>query len=204
MLTPWRERIKQIKLVLASSSPQRLVICRSVGLEPIVIPSTFEENHDWRTFDSAENYAKFNAIEKSKHVSESDWDILISADSVVEVDGVVLEKPLDRSHAEQMLKSIRNNSHKVHTALVVKTRNQLELSSVTSTRVYFSDFSDEVLEGYLDTRSWEGKAGGYGIQTGEGGSLIYKIEGDYYNVAGLPLHELCKMLVEALNSLTIQ
>ena len=174
-----------------------------MGIEPIVIPSTFEENHDWREFDSAEDYAKFNAIEKSKHVSESDWDILISADTVVEVDGTVLEKPLNRRHAEEMIKSLRNKSHKVHTALVVKTRNS-ELSSVTSTRVYFSDFSDEVLQGYLDTRSWEGKAGGYGIQTGEGGSLIYKIEGDYYNVSGLPLHELCKMLVEVLNSLTIQ
>jgi septum formation protein len=202
MLTPWKERIKQIKIVLASSSPQRLIICRSLGIEPVVIPSTFEEDHDWRVFASAKEYAKFNAIEKSKHVSESDWDILISADSVVEVDGVVLEKPLDRNHAEQMIRSLRNKPSSVHTALVVKTKNS-ELSSVTSTQVYFSDFSDEVLQGYLDARSWEGKAGGYGIQTGEGGSLIYKIEGDYYNVAGLPLHELCKLLVETLSSLTI-
>lgn len=204
MLSPWKDKLKETKILLASSSPQRLQICNTVGIHPRVVPSTFQENFDWRDFSSAGEYANFNAIKKSEHVSDSDWDILISADSVVEVDGTVLEKPNDRNHAEQMIRTLRNKAHSVHTALVVLTKDGVKMNSVVSTRVYFSDFGDEVLSGYLDSRVWEGKAGGYGIQTGEGGSLIYKIEGDYYNVVGLPLHELSKMLNSAFNSLYTQ
>lgn len=119
-------------------------------------------------------------------------DIVIGADTVVAVDGKILGKPADRQQAAEMLKSLSGKYHSVFTGVTVIKPEQSVTFSV-ETKVKFFDLSDDEIDSYVATGECDDKAGAYGIQ-GKGSLLVEKIDGDYFNVVGLPISKLNKYL----------
>lgn len=119
-------------------------------------------------------------------------DIVIGADTVVAVDGKILGKPADRQQAAEMLKSLSGKYHSVFTGVTVIKPEQSVTFSV-ETKVKFFDLSDDEIDSYIATGECDDKAGAYGIQ-GKGSLLVEKIDGDYFNVVGLPISKLNKYL----------
>ena len=122
------------------------------------------------------------------------YDLLIGADTIVFADGKICGKPKDERDAFELLKKLSGNWHTVYSGVCLKLRNRPEAIKFTeSTKVHFGAVPETVLESYTKSGEALDKAGGYGIQA-KGGSFVEKIEGDYFNVVGLPLHKLCKQL----------
>lgn len=119
-------------------------------------------------------------------------DTIIGADTVVAVDSKILGKPADRQQAAEMLKSLSGKYHSVFTGVTVIKPEQSVTFSV-ETKVKFFDLSDEEIYSYIATGECDDKAGAYGIQ-GKGSLLVEKIDGDYFNVVGLPISKLNKYL----------
>lgn len=119
-------------------------------------------------------------------------DTVIGADTVVAVDSKILGKPADRQQAAEMLKSLSGKYHSVFTGVTVIKPEQSVTFSV-ETKVKFFDLSDEEIYSYIATGECDDKAGAYGIQ-GKGSLLVEKIDGDYFNVVGLPISKLNKYL----------
>lgn len=119
-------------------------------------------------------------------------DTIIGADTVVAVDGKILGKPADRQQAAEMLKSLSGKYHSVFTGVTVIKPEQSVTFSV-ETKVKFFDLTDDEICSYIATGECDDKAGAYGIQ-GKGSLLVEKIDGDYFNVVGLPISKLNKYL----------
>ncbi len=116
--------------------------------------------------------------------------IIIAADTIVTYLGKIVHRPMERAHAVKMLKTLSGHKHTVYTGLAVMYKeangNYRMNTSVTSTDVYMRKLADDEIEAYVDTGEPYDKAGGYGIQ-GKGSLLIDHIDGDYFNVVGLPV-----------------
>lgn len=121
--------------------------------------------------------------------------MIISSDTLVEIDGVPLGKPSDEDDAIRMLKSLSGRAHNVHTGVCVRLGERV-LSGVDTTRVHFKELSDTEIEEYVKGGEPMDKAGAYGIQ-GDGGKFVRSIDGDYDTVVGLSLR-LTRSLVEAV------
>ncbi|KAI9355546.1 maf-like protein [Pilaira anomala] len=126
-------------------------------------------------------------------------DIVIGADTVVVKDDHVLEKPRDKNHAMEMLEQLSGRTHYVLTGvhIIYKTKDDEILSShfVEKTTVKFSELDTETMNAYVNSGEPFDKAGGYGIQ-GEAALFVESIEGDYWNVVGLPKNHLFRELVK--------
>jgi len=194
---------KTFKVVLASKSPRRREILETMGIPSeniIVWPSTFEEDLDKSLFKEPHEYVRATAKGKGDEVAvkffgdkrEPEGEephVVISADTVVELDGHILEKPADRDEAIRMLSMLSGKAHRVHTAVWIYTRNGEPQSFTAESTVQFSLLTKETMEGYVQTGEPFDKAGGYGVQT-KGGNFVESIHGCYYNVMGLPMHPL--------------
>jgi nucleoside triphosphate pyrophosphatase len=182
------------KLVLASASPRRSELLGKMGINFQICKSTVDESTIKATSPSA--FAVQAAYAKAQEVCERQepniW--VLAADTVVTLDGTIYGKPTDRDDAFQMLCQLSGKPHEVITgvALCKAGTMQSHLKSV-STTVVFKELEKGQIEGYLDTGEPFDKAGAYGIQ-GKGGDLVSHIEGDYFNVVGLP----CEMLLGIL------
>lgn len=176
------------KIILASGSPRRHALLTSIGLPHVVIPSTIEEIFDYSV--SASTAAEILARQKAHEVATNqEFDLLIAADTIVVLNGNLLAKPGSRDEAIQMLKTLSGKTHEVITGVTLLTSSQERTFSV-STKVTFESLSNLEIEAYVDTGSPMDKAGGYGIQDDLGSLFVKHIEGDYYNVVGLPLQRL--------------
>jgi septum formation protein len=113
----------------------------------------------------------------------------------VNVDGVVFGKPADEADAVRMLTQLSGREHEVLGGLVLRANGE-ERTAVASTAVYFRPLEPADIENYVATGEWRGRAGGYAIQ-GMGAALVEKIEGDFWNVVGLPVPELVRLLKSA-------
>lgn len=118
----------------------------------------------------------------------SDTDTVIGADTVVAVDGVILGKPVNAPDAARMLRLLSGREHSVFTGVTL-LRGEKALSFYAETKVTFYDLSEDTIEQYIATGEPMDKAGAYGIQ-GYGCLLVKKIDGDYFNVVGLPVSQL--------------
>lgn len=198
-------------IVLASGSPRRKELMQLMGFTKTMIRvSKFAENLDKTAFPSAAEYCLATALEKGKDVvatlrSTNEWQdnmILISADTIVEINDKILEKPANKEEAQSMLSMLSGNYHTVHTGVaIVAGRPAAEESIRTfieSTRVKFDALTAEDIEAYIATGEPFDKAGGYGIQ-GIGGQMVVGVEGCYFNVMGLPIHTLSKTLAAMHN-----
>ena len=149
------------------------------------------------------DYALKTAYEKGKEALLRLNDpsaLVISSDTIVELDGQILEKPTDVSYAKTILQSLSGRSHLIRTAVCILKLEQnmtiKETKSVETTTVTFDTLSDEIIDAYIETDKSMDKAGAYGIQ-GIAGFFVVRIEGCYYNVVGLPANRAMKMLIEA-------
>jgi septum formation protein len=182
------------KIVLASSSPRRELLLKQIGLDFIVYPSNIDEKILSEKISPKEFVLKI-ALEKARRVANIfNEAIIISADTIVVLDGIILGKPKDREDAINMLKRLRGKIHQVFTGIVVwETPTNKYLVRVVKSLVKMRDYSLEEIINYVNTGEPFDKAGAYGIQ-GKGALLVEKIEGDYYNIVGLPLASLNLLL----------
>jgi septum formation protein len=183
-------------LILASASPRRRELLRSIGVPFRVIPSRVEEVRS--PGETPLRFVRRAAREKGKEVSSRNPDaFVLSADTVVVVDGTLLGKPSDRREAHRMLALLAGREHLVHTAscLLRESRGYMDETRVT-TRVRFRPLTDREIEAYLRTGECDDKAGAYAAQ-GAGNLLIERISGSFTNVVGLPMTQTLAMLRRA-------
>jgi septum formation protein len=183
--------MKMVSVILASGSPRRSEILRDMNLRFEIITSDVEE--DFLEGETALVGAKRLALDKGMSVAKNNTvSLVISADTVVSLDGEIMGKPTGEADARRMLKSVSGVVHQVVTGLAFVLIDE-DLSEVVSsvTDVKFRPLSEGEIDGYLSTGEWEGKAGGYAIQ-GAGGKLVERCDGSFSNVVGLPVTELLK------------
>lgn len=188
-----------LKFILASASDRRKELLSRIISDFEVKISDFDEGTVEVSKD-IEKYVKTLAEGKAKSVALNctNDSIIIGADTIVVIDDNILGKPKDKDDAFRMLKLLSNNVHRVYSGVtVINNEKQVMKSECLYTEVYFSELSDEEIWRYIDTGECLDKAGAYGIQ-GYGGVFVEKINGCYYNVVGLPLNLLNKMIKNVL------
>ena len=184
------------KLILASASPRRRELLLSIGVPFRVVPSRVEEIR--RSRESPRRFVRRAAKEKGKEISRLHPEaFVLSADTVVVVEGRLLGKPADRREAQRMLAMLAGREHLVHTAvcLLQDKRGYLDEEYVT-TRVRFRSLTRGEIAAYVRTGECDDKAGAYAAQ-GAGNLLIERIDGSYTNVVGLPMTHALAMLRRA-------
>ena len=175
---------------LASSSPRRLSLLRSIGLDVTVVRSDYEENNELGPDNDPRALALRHAHGKADAAQTSGPPVLVAADTLVVVEGAVLGKPRDEADARRMLGLLAGREHEVHTAFVVLDRSCGERKDgVESARVRFAAIDEQRIARYVATGEPMDKAGAYGIQ-GRGALNVLSIQGDFYAVMGLPLARL--------------
>ncbi|XP_063491216.1 probable bifunctional dTTP/UTP pyrophosphatase/methyltransferase protein isoform X2 [Symphalangus syndactylus] len=209
VLCPVIGKLLHKRVVLASASPRRQEILSNAGLRFEVFPSKFKEKLDKASFATPYGYAmetaKQKALEVANRMHQKDLrtpDVVIGADTIVTVGGLILEKPVDKQDAHRMLSLLSGREHSVFTgvAIVQCSSKDHQLDTRVSefyeeTKVKFSELSEELLWEYIHSGEPMDKAGGYGIQA-LGGMLVESVHGDFLNVVGFPLNHFCKQLVE--------
>ncbi len=182
------------QLVLASKSPRREELLRGLNLDFIVHPSNFEEKE---THITPEELALHNAIGKAQSLIKSYRDaLIIGVDTVVAFQDHQLGKPVNEEDAKRILRLLSNTTHKVISAIcIIDTKSGKNVSGIETTLVTMDRLEEADIDAYV--RSGEGidKAAGYAIQ-GIGALFIKRIEGDYFNVVGMPIFLLRKLLRE--------
>jgi septum formation protein len=169
-------------LTLASASPQRRAILAQVGIGFEVRPSHVEEETEG---DPAE-VALVNARRKARAVPGA---LVLGVDTLVAAGDAILGKPADAEQAREHLGRLSGRTHTVLGGFALMAGGEIVLEGVERTLVAFRALTAELLDWYVATGEWEGRAGGYAIQ-GAGAALVTGIEGDYLNVVGLPLARL--------------
>lgn len=208
VLNPVISKLVGKLVVLASASPRRQEILRNAGLRFEVVPSWFKETLDKGLFKAPHEYAVETAKQKALEVARrmpfkhlKTPDIVIGADTIVTVDGMILEKPVDKQDAYRMLSSLSGKEHSVFTGVAIILCHEKENEEVDyqlidfyeETKVKFADLSEDMLWEYINSGEPMDKAGGYGIQA-LGGMLVEYVHGDFLNVVGFPLNHFCKQL----------
>lgn len=191
-MTSMKPQSKQI--VLASLSPRRQELLKSINLDFIVHPSDFEEKNIHLT---PEKLAKHNAIGKAQKIAPHYKNaLIIGVDTIVVFQNHFLGKPRDKEDAKRILRLLSNTTHKVISAIcIIDTKTKKNISAVETTNVTMDRLEEADIEAYVNSGEGEDKAGSYAIQ-GIGSLFVKKIEGDYFNVVGLPMYLLRKLLKE--------
>jgi nucleoside triphosphate pyrophosphatase len=198
------QRPRKTRLILASASPRRAEILRDAGFDFEVRPSAVDES--LRAGESPAAHVERLAREKALAVAATEGPgIIIAADTVVVAKRKILGKPKSRADARRMLRILSGRSHQVLTGIAIlrfvqprgmnpKVRVGLLSSAVESTRVTFARLNRREIESYIASGEPDDKAGAYAVQ-GRGGRFVTRIEGCYFNVVGLPLARLYRMLL---------
>ena len=179
-------------LILGSASPRRQELLGGMGLTFTVMTADIDETMDNRLGAEAEVARICRAKAEAILPLVGEEDIVITADTVVCVDDRILGKPADEADAARMLRLLSGRTHQVRTGVTVCTKNR-SLTEVETTGVRFRPLSDREIEAYIRTGEPMDKAGSYGIQ-GRAAVFAEGLEGDYFNVMGLPLCRLTRML----------
>jgi septum formation protein len=184
-------KVQKKRIILASSSPRRKLLLNALlknfGLKFAVKPANIVENIPQKVKNFgvfAANLAEFKALETAKR----EKGIIIGADTIVVINGKILGKPVNKADAIRILKLLSGKVHKVYTGLVIldsTTRNIYKTFEATS--VKFRKLSMKEIEFYVKGGSPMDKAGAYGIQDDLGSTFVEKINGDYFNIVGLPV-----------------
>jgi septum formation protein len=180
-------------LVLASRSPQRRAILEQLGIEFRVVASEVEE----LMIGEPRALVAENARRKARAVrgATGEGDVVLGADTEVVLDGHVYGKPADRAEAEAFLRRLSGRSHEVHGAIALLGPGDRERGGTAVTSVRFRGLEEDDLGRYLDTEEWRERAGAYAIQ-GRGSALVEAVDGDFWNVVGLPVAELVRLAPE--------
>ena len=183
--------------ILASASPRRKELLERLGIDFEIIVSEANEGSipkDIPVKLYVQELAMLKACAAARQVLKNKNARVIAADTVVTLDGEVLGKPKDGEDAFNMLKSLSGRCHEVYTGIcVMRMRDAKTVCRAVKTDVRFKELTDEKVRAYIATGEPMDKAGAYGIQ-GIGAVLVDGIDGDYFNVVGLPLAALSDVL----------
>lgn len=181
-----------MKIILASASPRRQELLSKAGIEYETIPSQVVEhfNHNISIEDAVMDLAHQKAFWVASNINED--AIVIGADTIVVINNEVLGKPKNHEDAVRMLSMLENNVHEVITGVSLIKGTKV-INFYEKTLVYFKPMTLDNIERYIEEENVYDKAGSYAIQ-GEAMKYIDHIEGDYYNVIGLPIDHLLKKL----------
>lgn len=174
-------------IILASKSPRRQELLKSLGIK--FTTKVFDTDESYDSNLSPKDIAIQIAQKKALPYSISDNTIIITADTIVAINGSILGKPKNKIEARQMLQQLSGNSHKVISSVCLKSKNNL-VSFAETTQVFFKALTSEEIDFYIEEYKPFDKAGSYGIQEWIGMIGITKIEGSFYNVMGLPTQKL--------------
>ena len=179
-------------VVLASRSPRRIELMEELGQEIVAIPADIDESP--HTLEPPADYVRRLAVEKADAVADrAGGRRVLAADTTVDIDNVILGQPTDEADARRMLRLLSGRTHRVHTGVAVRAPDGTVVSSVVTSLVTFVPLTDELLDWYLGTGEWQGKAGAYAVQ-GLGAALVQGVRGSVTNVIGLPLRETARLL----------
>lgn len=185
------------KIILASASPRRSELLRNMGLDFSVVVSDADEasvDRDVPPDIYVQELALLKAASTAKKITDRKDAIVISADTVVVNNGAILGKPDSEAEAERMLSELSSRTHQVFTGIcVLRIRDAYTVCKAVRTDVTFKELSKEKIRRYIDSGEPMDKAGAYGIQ-GRGAMLAERINGDYFNVVGLPVSALSDIL----------
>jgi septum formation protein len=179
------------RIALASESPRRRELLTSLGLHVQVVPSRYTEAP--LPGLTPQEMALMHARGKAAGAAPSP-ELLVAADTVVDLDGIALGKPHDRAESRAMLERLAGRAHHVHTAFVLRDdRSGIQSEHVESTRVQFAPLDPATIAAYVAGGDGLDKAGAYGIQ-GFAATLVERIDGDYFTVVGFPLAAFARSL----------
>jgi septum formation protein len=181
-----------LQVVLASRSPRRIELIAQLGITADVVPADIDETP--LAGEEPAQYVKRLASSKARAVQErlATDALVLGADTTVDLDGIIFGQPVDETEARRMLKALSSRTHRVHTGVAVVGPERSESLVVTS-MVTFEPVTDSLLDWYIGTGEWQGKAGSYAIQ-GLGGTLVASTRGSMSNIIGLPLQETARLL----------
>ncbi|MCQ2257201.1 MAG: Maf-like protein [Bacteroidaceae bacterium] len=184
------ENISKYKIILASNSPRRKELLGGLGLsfEVKTMPGIDESYPETLRGEEIPKYISAKKAEAYRDVMRND-EMYITADTIVYDADEVLGKPQSREDAIRMLRQLSGHSHDVITGVSIVTKEKTVQFASTS-KVFFSDLTDEEIEYYVDNYRPYDKAGAYGIQEWIGFVGVSRIEGSYFNVMGLPVQRL--------------
>ncbi len=187
------ENIEKYRLVLASGSPRRSDLLRAAGLRFEVMTTNVDETVPDGM--AAKEVAGHLALVKASVLNDfNDNRLYITADTTVVLENTVLGKPEDEKAAREMLKHLSGKWHEVITGVCLKSCDKTVLFSET-TNVLFAQLTTEQIDYYINNFKPFDKAGAYGIQEWIGMTGIKRIEGDYFNVVGMPVRKLFENLM---------
>lgn len=185
-----------MSVILASGSPRRKELMEMLGVEDLkIIPAKGEECPPKGA--GPEETVKALSLAKCREVAalSAPGDIVVAADTIVWIDGHILGKPHSEAEAEAMLEELSANTHEVYTGVAVYANGKAQ-SEAEVTKVHFRSIAPQEISAYVKTGEPMDKAGAYGAQ-GKGAVFVRGIEGDFFNVMGLPLCLLDSMLKNA-------
>lgn len=187
-------------IILASTSPRRQQLLRYIEPQFVIAPNRDVEEVYPRDLPAEDVPAYLSHLKADAHRPFlTPDDILITADTIVVLDGKILGKPHDDEQAVEMLRRLSGRTHTVVTGVTLTTTDCQD-TFTAKTRVTFDDIPEEDICWYVEKYQPLDKAGAYGIQEWIGAAGIKGIEGSFYNVMGLPLHQLYKHLRPMLNA----
>ena len=182
-------------IVLASGSPRRQELLRRIGITEfdIRVPRTDEHYPAGLTPQGVVEYISREKADAAVKLCTPE-EVVITADTMVFLDDQRLGKPRDEAHALEMLTALQGHRHTVCTGVTVRQGNR-SLTESESTAVIFRPATETELRSYIATGEPMDKAGAYGVQ-GKGALLVERLEGDFFNVMGLPVLRLSRMLAQ--------
>lgn len=191
------------RIYLASQSPRRRELLKQIGVNFDVLmlrnsPERKDVLEEPLKGESPDAFVLRMAEEKARQGAHAMLarklrpQPVLGADTVVDIDGEIIGKPRDLTHADEILQRLSGRAHWVHTGVAVVMSDQMQ-SRLSSSRVEFAPLSERSIARYLDSGEATGKAGAYGIQ-GRAGMFITRIEGSYTGIMGLPLFETAELL----------
>ena len=184
-----------MKLVLASRSPQRSALLTQLGIPYRVEVSRHDEDlHQGLPAHTVESNARGKAQEVLARVRLLPGELVLGVDTGVVIDDMVLGKAADEAEAAAYVRRLAGRSHEVHSGLHLCSPQQSVTGSAVTT-VTFRDLDEPVVDAYVRCGEWRERAGAYAIQ-GIGSALVYRVDGDYFNVVGLPVGVLLQALAE--------
>ena len=181
-----------IEILLGSKSPRRKQLLKECGIKFKTVNIYSDENFS-ETMPT-EDVAEYLALKKSLAYKRNlNNKVLITADTIVCIDERIINKPLDENHAIVILNELSGKSHLVHTGVCIRTQNS-KITFTETSKVFFKKLSKEQIEYYVKNYKPLDKAGAYGIQDWIGITGIYRIEGDYFNIMGLPVNKVYEIM----------
>lgn len=183
-------------MILASQSPRRIELMREAGYDPRIIPADIDETP--REGETPFELVERLAVSKARAVAVAQarpGETVVAADTIVAIDGELLGKPADEGDARAMLEHLSGRTHQVATGVCLVRNDggrRVERSFVEITDVEFYPLSDERIAAYVASGEPMDKAGAYGIQGVGGRMLVRRIDGDFYNVVGLPIARVAR------------